>query len=199
MKVFGLTGGIASGKGVVAQMLEKLGAAVIDADKIGHEILSPGKPAWQELVECFGESILKPDRTIDRKRLADIVFADADARGKLNSITHPRIVEEIKARMVDLQLSGCPIAIIEAALIGESGGTMGLDGIIVVYASPETQVGRLMKRDGVSEEEALDRIKAQMPASEKKKLADYLIDNSGSIEETRTQVETLWRKLRGGL
>ena len=176
-------------------MFEELGAAVIDADKIGHEVIAPGRPAWHELVGVFGKSVLKPDGTIDRKKVADIVFTDADARKRLNAVTHPRIVEEIKLKLANLAGSGCEIAIVGAALLGETDAPAAFDGLIVVYAPPRAQVSRLMKRDSLSEEEALKRIEAQMPAAEKKKLADYVIDNSGSIEETRTQVEAIWNQL----
>ena len=195
MKVFGLTGGIACGKGTVGRMLAELGAAMIDADEIGHEVIAPGKPAWHEVVEFFGKSILRPDTTIDRKKLGEIVFADGDARQKLNAITHPRIVEEIQARLAELARSGCEIAIVEAALLGKSEAAGWFEGLIVVYASPNVQVRRLINRDGLSEGEARRRIEAQTPIEEKKKLADYVIDNSGSVEQTREQVETLWQKL----
>jgi dephospho-CoA kinase len=195
MKVFGLTGGIACGKGTVASMFAQLGAAVIDADDVAHEVIAPGKPAWRELVEFFGESILRPDRTIDRKKLADIVFADAAARRRLNAITHPRITEEIQTRLADLAQSVCQIAIVEAALIGEGEADSGFDDIIVVYANPSAQIARLIDRDGLAEQQAQRRIETQVPANEKRKFAKYVIDNSGSIEQTREQVKILWGKL----
>jgi len=195
MKVFGLTGGIASGKGTVARMLRELGAPVIDADAIGHEIIAPHTPAWHDLVRTFGESVLRADGTVDRAKLGKIVFADAAARAELNAITHPRIAEEIQARLAELDRAGHQIAIVEAALIGETDVTAAFHAIIVVHASPTVQIARLMARDGLSEEEARTRIEAQMPAAEKKKLADYVIDNSGTIEKTKSQVEALWRKI----
>jgi dephospho-CoA kinase len=195
MKVVALTGGIACGKGTVSEMLTELGAAVIDADIIGHEIITPGKPAWHEVVQAFGDSILRPDGTVDRKRLGKIVFGDAEARRKLNAITHPRILGEIQVRLADLARSDEKVAIVEAALIGEVDAATPFDSLIVVYASPRAQIARLIDRDGLSEEEARSRIEAQMPAAEKKKQADYVINNSGSIEKTREQVEALWREL----
>ncbi len=195
MKVFGLTGGIACGKGTVSRMFRELGAAVIDADAIGHEIIAPRTPAWRELVRTFGESILRPDRTIDRGKLGEIVFADAAARAELNAITHPRIAQEIQTRLAELARRGHQIAIVEAALIGETDVTAAFDAIIVVHVNRSVQIARLMARDGLSQEEARRRIRAQMPAAEKKKLADYVIDNSGTIEKTRSQVEALWRKI----
>lgn len=195
MKVFGLTGGIACGKGTVASMFAELGAAVIDADDVAHELIAPGKPAWRQAVESFGDSILKPDGTIDRKELAEIVFSDAAARKRLNAITHPRITEEIHTRLADLARSGSEIAIVQAALIGETTAGDGFDGIIVVYADPIIQIARLTGRDHLTEQEARKRIETQMPTDTKRELADYVIDNSGSVEKTREQVETLWEEL----
>jgi len=198
MKVFGLTGGIACGKGTVSRMFAELGAPVVDADAIGHEIIAPHTPAWREVVHTFGESILRPDGTVDRAKLGTIVFADTAARAKLNAITHPRIAQEIQARLAELTRAGHRIAIVEAALIGESDVTAAFDAIIVVHANPSVQIARLMARDALSEEEARRRIQAQMPAAEKKELADFVIDNSGSIENTRRQLEALWRKITEG-
>ena len=195
MKVFGLTGGIACGKGTVAGMFAQLGAAVIDADDVAHEVIAPDKPAWREVVESFGESILRPDRTIDRQKLADIVFADAAARRRLNAITHPMITQEIQTRLADLARSGCEIAIVEAALIGEGKADSGFDEIIVVYANPSAQIARLTDRDGLAEQQARKRIETQVPTDEKRTLAKYVIDNSGGIEQTREQVNILWREL----
>jgi dephospho-CoA kinase len=195
MKVLGLTGGIACGKGTVSRMFRELGAPVIDADAIGHEIIAPHTPAWRELVQTFGESILRPDGTVDRAQLGKIVFADAAARAELNAITHPGIAQEIQTRLAELARGGHQIAIVEAALIGETNVTAAFDAIIVVHAHRRVQIARLMARDALSEEEAQRRIQAQMPAAEKKKLADFVIDNSGTIEETRNQVEALWRKI----
>ncbi len=195
MKVLGLTGGIACGKGTVASMFAELGATVIDADDVAHSVIAPGKPAWHQAVEAFGDSILTPDGTIDRKKLAQIVFSDAAARNQLNAITHLRITQEIQTRLVDLARSGCGIAIVQAALIGETAADDGFDGIIVVYADPTVQVARLIGRDSLTEEEARKRIETQMPTDKKRDLADYVIDNSGSVEQTREQVDTLWREL----
>jgi len=195
MKVLGLTGGIACGKGTVASMFAQQGASVLDADDVAHEVVAPGKPAWRELVEFFGDSILRPDRTIDRKKLADIVFGDATARQRLNAITHPRIIQEIQTRLADLARSGCEIAIVEAALLGEGETDSGFDEIIVVYADPAVQMARLIDRDGLVEQQARRRIESQVPGDEKRKLAKYVIDNSGGIEQTRDQVTILWREL----
>lgn len=195
MKVFGLTGAIACGKGTVAKMLAELGAAVIDADDVAHDVIAPGKPAWHDAVESFGDSILTPDGTIDRKKLAEIVFADAEARRRLNAITHFRITQEIHNRCAELAGSGCEIVIVEAALIGEAGPEAGFDGLIAVYADPSDQVARLIDRDGLSEQQARKRIETQMPGAEKIELVDHVIDNSGSIEQTRDQVNSLWRKI----
>ena len=195
MKVFGLTGGIACGKGTVSRMFRELGAAVVDADAIAHEIIVPDTPAWRELVQTFGRAILLPDGTVDRKKLGEIVFADPAARAKLNAITHPRIALEIQRRLAELARAGHQVAIVEAALIGETDAAAAFDAVIVVHADRSAQVARLAARDGLSEGQVRSRIEAQMPAAEKKELADYVIDNSGTMEETRKQVEALWQEI----
>jgi len=196
MKVIGLTGNIACGKSVVARMFEELGARVIDADRIARWVVEPGEPAWKEIVERFGNGILNPDRTINRGKLGGVVFKDKEKREELNSITHPRIIERIKELIQEYGKEKVGVVIVEAALIVEKGGMKPLiDDLIVVTADEETQIRRLMERNGFSREEALSRIKSQMPVSEKVKHATYVIDNSGPLEETRKQVEDVWRRI----
>lgn len=196
MKVLGLTGNIASGKSTVARMLEGMGARIIDADQIAREVVEPEKPAWVDIVKKFGPGILSPDGTIDRRRLGEIVFGDESKRRLLMDITHPRIKETVRERLAEFKEENAPVVVIEAALIVEKGGLREfLDGLIVVTADEETQIERLVKRSGHTREEALARIGSQMPAGEKALHADYLIDNSGTEEETEAEVKRLWEEI----
>ena len=196
MKVLGLTGNIASGKSTVARMLADMGARIIDADLIAREVVEPEKPAWIDIVKKFGPEILSPDGAIDRRRLGEIVFADEDKRRLLMDITHPRIKEAVRERLSEYRKENVPVVVIEAALIVESGGLREfLDGLIVVTADEEAQIERLIRRSGYTREEALARIGSQMPAGEKALHADYLIDNSGTEEETEGRVRRLWEEI----
>lgn len=196
MKIIGLTGNIASGKTEVAKIFKELGAKIIDADKIAREVVDPGEVAWQDIVEEFGSDILNPDGSIDRKKLGQIVFSDDTKREQLNRITHPRISTKIRDLIKDYKRENVKIIIIEAALIVEKGGLLYLiDELIVVSTDAETQIERIMKRDGLRRDEALSRMESQMPVSEKAKHATFVIDNSGSLAETRKQVEEVWKKL----
>ncbi|MDR7435216.1 MAG: dephospho-CoA kinase [Armatimonadota bacterium] len=200
MKVIGLTGGIASGKSLVAGILRELGAIVIDADAIAREVVEPGTEAWKEIVGSFGEEYLLPSGHVDRKKLARKIFQDPAAREKLEAITHPRIrqrmFEEVE-RQRSLDNSCRRIVILDIPLLFETGRPPGLDGVIVVYANEEVLIERLIARDGLTREEAELRLRAQMPLSEKVQLADWVIDNNGPPEATRAQVEALWRELTG--
>lgn len=196
MKVIGLTGNIACGKSLVAKMLEEFGAKVIDADRIARIVVERNEPAWREIVEMFGGEILNPDQTINRSKLGEIVFGDEEKRMELNRITHPRIIGRIKELVKEYKKQGVKVVIVEAALIVEGGGLKPLiSDLIVVTADEETQIRRLIERNGFSREEAIARIKSQMPLSEKVKHATFVIDNSGTLGETRKQVEEVWRKI----
>ncbi len=196
MKVIGLTGNMACGKTVVARMFEELGAKIIDADYIARLVVEPGEPAWKDILEKFGHEILNPDKTINRKKLGDVVFRDKEKREELNRITHPRIIDKIKFMLEEYRKENVKVVIVEAALIVERGGMKSIiSDLIVVTADEEAQIKRLIERDGISREEALTRIKAQMPVSEKVKFATYVIDNSRTLEETRKQVEEVWKKI----
>ncbi len=195
-KVVGLTGGIASGKSTVSHIFRSLGAQVIDADILARQVVEPGKPAWQEIVNFFGREILLPDGSIDRKKLGAIVFQDPAKREVLNRIVHPRVFEEEKRLYQDLRRQYPEaLIIVDAALLIESGSYKRFHKLIVVYVDEQTQLHRLMLRDGISAEEAWVRIRSQMPLSEKVKYANYIIDNRGSLEETRRQVEEVYKKL----
>ena len=196
MKV-GLTGSIAVGKSFVLDVLRELGARTIDADAIAREVVEPGTPGLDAVVNEFGKEILKPDGSLDRSRLGQIVFADEVRRQKLNSILHPFIIkrqDEIVRQWE--QETPDAIAVIDAALMIESGGYKRFDKLIVVHCRPEIQLQRLMKREGLSQPEADRRIKSQMPQAEKMKYADFLIETSGEFETTRRQVESVWQQLQ---
>jgi dephospho-CoA kinase len=198
MKVIGLTGNIASGKSSVAAMFEGLGARVIDADEVARLVVEPGRPAWNEIIERFGKEVLEPDDTINRKKLGEIIFNDEGKRKMLNEITHPRIIGKIREMVNEYGKEAIPVVIIEAALIVEKGGLRDLiDGLIVVTSDEESQIERLIGRNGYSREEAVSRLRAQMPAREKAKHADYIIDNSGPLRNTRKQVIDLWEAIKG--
>jgi dephospho-CoA kinase len=193
----GLTGSIAVGKSFVLDVLRELGARTIDADQVARECVEPGTPGLAVVVREYGEGVLNADGSLDRAKLGAIVFGDEAKREKLNSILHPFIIarqDEIIERWE--QETPDAIAIIDAALMIESGGYKRFDKLIVVHCQPEIQLQRLMKRNNLSRDEAELRVKSQMPQEEKMKYADYLIDTSGEFENTRTQVEALWRKLR---
>lgn len=196
MLIIGLTGNIATGKSEVASMFREMGAKIIDADRIAREVVEKGSPAWKDIVGYFGEKILNKDGSVNRKTLGEIVFRDPKKLSKLNEITHPRIMEAIKRRLDEYRKQQISIVIIEAALIVEKGGMKDIiDKLVVVTSDRNDQISRLMKRDGISREDALYRIRSQMPISEKTKHADYVIDNSKTLEYTRKQVSNLMEEL----
>jgi dephospho-CoA kinase len=185
----GLTGGIATGKSTVAAMFRALGCPVIDADVLAREVVEPGEPALADIVREFGAGVLGADGRLDRKAVAAVVFADTDRRRRLEAITHPRIRERLAGRLGALARSGFDgVVIFDAAVIIESGGYRQMDRLVVVVADEATQLARLRARDGLDEQEALQRIRSQMPLAEKAKLADYVIDNSSDCAATEAQV-----------
>ena len=192
----GLTGGIASGKSAVAAMLRDLGFAVLDADSLAHKLIEPGQPAYAEVLQDFGQAVVAPDGHVDRAKLSAIVFADRARLDHLNAIVHPRVAEVVFRQFEEWQRNGTrDAAFVEAALLIESGIHKKLDGLVVAWCAPEQQLERLLAR-GLSEAEARRRIAAQLPVEEKLRLATEKIDCSGSLEETRRQVEALATKLR---
>jgi dephospho-CoA kinase len=188
-QVFGLTGGIGSGKSTVAAHLRERGVPVIDADVLAREVVAPGTHGLAEIVAAFGEEVLASDGTLDRPKLAERVFGDEEARQRLNAITHPRVRDLALARVAEFGAEGEPLVCYEVPLLVETGLADALRPLVVVSVSVETQVERTVARDGMSEEQARARIAAQMPLSDKVKLADFVIDNSGSREETRAQTD----------
>jgi len=192
----GLTGGIASGKSAVAAMLRELGFAVLDADALGHKLIEPGQAAYAEVIQEFGPSIADSSGRIDRSKLGAVVFADRAKLDRLNAIVHPRVAEVILSQFEVWRRAGVRDAVfVEAALLVESGIHKKLDGLVVVWCTPEQQLERLVAR-GLSEAEARRRISAQLPVEDKLRLATEKIDCSRSLEETRRQIEALAGKLR---
>jgi dephospho-CoA kinase len=192
----GLTGGIACGKSTVAQMFVRLGGHLIDFDKLAHEVQEPGKPVWQDVVNCFGSEILLPDRKIDRNKLAAIVFNNPERLRRLNTIVHPRVFEEWCARLDIIKIQN-PHAIIfsDVPLLFEGRMQHLFDLTILVMIEPEEQIDRLMARNGVTREEAEKRLKSQMPISEKIGLANIVIENKGTPAQTEIIVAKVWQEL----
>ncbi len=195
----GLTGGIGSGKSLVAGMLRELGAAVVDADRVAREVMAPGGPAYADVVREFGPEVVGPDGSLDRRALAARIFGDAGARHRLNQLTHPHIRRRMAEEADRLAATpGVEVIVFDIPLLLETtdGRELGLDGIVVVYADEATRVRRLMARDGLSESDARQRVAAQMPLEDKVARADWVVDNRGTPEETRAAVDRLWAELR---
>lgn len=193
----GLTGSIACGKSAAADMLEELGAPMIDFDVLARVVVEPGKPAFQDIVDYFGKQVVGEDGTLDRKKLSDIIFGDLEKRKKLEGFTHPRIYEEF-FRLINEISEKDPEAIIQVVipLLIEVNMQYLFDKLIVVAVSPRVQAERLAARDGISLEEATKIISSQLAIDEKKGYADYVIDNEGSLDETKAQVEKVWADLQ---
>jgi dephospho-CoA kinase len=192
----GLTGNIASGKSQAALMFAELGAHVIDADRIVHQLLSRGTGTYQKIVKVFGSQILGPNLQIDRKKLGQIVFFDEEKRIRLNQLTHQDVGAEILRQIFELeQASSSGIIIVDAALMVETGSYKMYNRLIVVTCDRSLQLARLMNRDRLSEEEASARMVSQLPIEEKIKLADYTIDTSGTLKQMHDQVEAIYRDL----
>jgi dephospho-CoA kinase len=197
MIIVGLTGGIATGKTTVVHMFAKEGAWVIDLDQLTRLVVEPHKPAWSDIVGYFGDTILREDKTLDRTRLGRIVFADAKKRRRLEQIVHPRALDEYEKKLKRIrEKDKQAIVIADVPLLIEIKMQKQFDKVLVVYAPPASQMMRLVLRNGLSEQAARHRVNAQMSIEEKVKLADFVIDNSGSLKETRRQVRHLCGVLR---
>jgi dephospho-CoA kinase len=199
----GLTGGIGSGKSLVAHFFADLGAAVVDADRIAREIVAPGEPAYDDVIREFGKEVLRSDGTLDRKALAARVFADAEERRRLNALTHPHIRRRMAEEVSRLAAQpNVEVIILDIPLLLETTDGRDLDGVVVVYADDEVRERRLEARNGLTEAGIQQRLAAQMPLREKVARADWVIDNNGSPERTREQVAAVWealqKRLRGG-
>jgi len=189
--IIGLTGGIATGKSTVTGMLRERGIPVIDADQIAREVVEPGKPAYEAIVRHFGRDILLPDKTLNRRRLGEIVFSDEAERQKLNAIVHPEVRRVMLMEAKAAEQNGAPVVFMDIPLLFESRLQHMVDKIAVVYAPPEMQLARMMERDELDEEQAKKRLRAQLPIEQKKQEADFLIDNSRTREETARQVDEM--------
>jgi dephospho-CoA kinase len=194
--LIGLTGNIACGKSTVAKMLGELGAEVIDADRLVHELMAPGTETWRAILRRFGHEISRPDGTIDRSRLAGTVFRDPEALRNLEAILHPEVRRLAEARIA---ASERPVVVLEAIKLIESGWHERADSVWVVTCAREQQIRRLMETRGMERGDAETRVDAQAPPEDKVRHADVVIDNSGSIEEARTQVEAAWGTMIGYL
>jgi dephospho-CoA kinase len=196
----GLTGGIATGKSTVSAMLRALGAIIIDADVLAREVVEPGQPALAEIAREFGPGVVGPQGRLDRQALGALVFADAGQRKRLEAITHPRIRERFQRQLDALAAQRFRgLVVFDAAVMIESGHYKTMDRLVVVVADDETQMDRLRARDGMGPEEALRRIRSQMPLSEKAKLADHVIENSGDRAATEAQVRRVHAALMAEL
>ncbi|WP_373893032.1 dephospho-CoA kinase [Virgibacillus natechei] len=189
--IIGLTGSIASGKSTVSLMFDDFNIPVIDADKISREVVRPGEKAYQEIVHAFGADILRDDKTLDREKLGSIIFADEEKRKQLNSIVHPAVRGKMLEKRDSFVQAGQPLVVLDIPLLFESKLTHFVDKTVVVYVDEEVQLGRLMSRNGYSEEEAYQRIHSQIPVEEKAEKADAIINNNGSKYESYQQLERL--------
>jgi dephospho-CoA kinase len=196
MKLYGLTGGIASGKSTVAAMFRRLGVPVIDADQIAHELVAPKSPVLGQIAARW-PAALRPDGSLDRAWLGRRVFEQPEERRALEALMHPAIQREVARRVAVLADQGVPWALYDAALIFEKGLDENLAGVVLVSAAPETQVQRLERRDGLSADEAWKRIRTQMPLEEKQSKADHIIDTESSLQQTQERVREVWRALSG--
>jgi dephospho-CoA kinase len=195
VKLVGLTGGIASGKSTVAKILERLGAAVINADDLSREVVEPGKVAWQEIIDAFGTRVLQPDRTLDRQKLRTVIFSDRDGRKKLEAIIHPRVRALAEERIREQTAAGYSIIVYEVPLLFEGKLHEWLRPVILVACDVDTQRSRLQERDHLTQTEAQKHIDAQMSLAEKRRLADYVIENDGNLEELEQQVQVVLKKI----
>ena len=197
MKVFGLTGGIASGKSTVAAMLREVGAVVLDADQIAREVVEPGQPALAQIAARF-PGVVGPDGRLDRSRLGARVFGSTAEREALNAILHPIIQAEVLARTQALAAQGVAQVVYDAALLIENGQHQTMDGVILVTAPREVQVSRVMARDGLTRAQAEARVNSQLPLEAKLKHATWVIDTAGDREQTRELARKVWQSIRTG-
>ena len=195
MKILALTGGIASGKSTVSGKLRELGAFIIDADKIARDLAEPGQPLWNAYVEHFGKNVLLEDGTLDRRAIGRRVFQEKKEKEWIDRVSHPMVREILEHELAYGKETGRSVAVLDVPLLFESGWDSLADFIWVVYVPPQVQIARLMNRDACDEAAAMDRIHAQWSLEEKKRLADVVIDNSGTWKKTEKQVESAWRNL----
>jgi len=195
VKLVGLTGGIASGKSTVAEILKRQGAAIINADVLAREVVEPDRQAWTEIVNTFGIAVLQPDRTLDRQKLRAIIFDDAAARKKIESIIHPQVRALAEQRIREHAAAGYAVIVYEVPLLFEGNLQEWLRPVILVACDVDTQRNRLQSRDNLSAAQAQKHIDAQMSLEAKRRLADYVIENNGSLEDLKRQVQAVLEKI----
>jgi dephospho-CoA kinase len=195
VKLIGLTGGIASGKSTAAAILRRLGAAVVDADELSRQVVRPGNEAWQEIVDAFGPVLLE-NQTLDRKKLRKMVFDNPAARQRLESIIHPKVRALAKKRIHELEAAGHVIIVYEVPLLFEGQLQLWLRPVILVACDVATQKQRLRDRDHLTDEEAQQHLDAQMSLAEKRRLADYVVENNGTVDELEQQLKTVLKKIQ---
>ena len=193
MLTIGLTGGIGTGKSAVADLLQELGASIIDADQLGHEAYTPNSEAWRQVVAAFGQEILTADGEIDRRKLGSIVFADPNELARLNAIMHPLMAGMVEQRKAELKAGGQSVAVVEAAVLFEAGWDSLVDEVWTTYAPVDTVVERLHARNGLSEEEARKRINSQMSVEERNRRSHVVVDNSSDLAALEHGVRDLWQ------
>lgn len=197
MRIVGLTGGFGTGKSFVASLFRRLGAKIIDADKLGHKALRKGSAVYKKVVTAFGKKILKPDLSINRQALANIVFADRKNLSKLNRMVHPEIIQDIVNR-INAAAKG-EVLIVDAPLICETNIAGLMDVLIVVKASKRSQIKRCSRKFNMSQRGVHKRIACQMPLNKKIRIADYTVDNNGTKQDTKKQVRKIWQELKKGV
>ena len=196
MKLIGLTGGAGSGKSTVAGMFHELGAAIVDADEAAHAVYAPGTDGFDAVVAAFGRDYVRAGQ-VDRAKLGAVVFSDADARARLNAIVHPRVRQWMADRTAEAAERGAEVVIHDVPLLFENGLQSLYSATVLAYARPATQLSRLTGERGVARERAESMLASQMPIDEKRSLADHIVDNDGSLAETRRQVEEVWAQMSG--
>ena len=193
MLTIGLTGGIGTGKSVVANLLVQQGASIIDADRLGHEAYTPHSEAWEAVVAAFGTDILTSEGEIDRRKLGGIVFADETQLERLNGIMHPLMAKMVEHRKAAFDVGGVAVTVVEAAVLFEAGWDSLVDEVWTTHASESTVVQRLFERNGLDEAEARKRINSQMSATERNRRSDVVVDNSGDLTDLEQTVKNLWK------
>jgi dephospho-CoA kinase len=195
-RVIGLTGGIGSGKSTVSKFLAELGAVIIDADKIGHEVYRPDTDTWRQLVKTFGSGILAADNTVDRKKLGAIVFGNRQELQRLNAIIHPQITAEIKKRIAEYRRRGVKVIILDAPVLLEANAENLVDEVWVVVADEGNVIKRAVARTGLTEQQIRDRIRLQLQNAERTKNARVVINNNGTPEDLRGKIQELWEQIK---
>ena len=195
MKVIGFTGGIGSGKSTVSRFLDELGAVILNADEVGYEAFKPDTELWRQVVAAFGRQIVTPDGNIDRKKLGNIVFGNAESLSRLNQMMHPRMYDMVKAQLEEYRRQGTRVVVLEAPLLLEAGWTPLVDEVWVTTAFESTVLKRLEGRAGLSRAESLARIRSQLPSAERVRHADVVINTDCDLDEVKVKVKELWQRL----